>query len=122
MFEQLDAKPGTVALRLGENLTKADIEQIYVLVTAAFEAHPRLNYYVDATAYEGSTLEARAEDLKGHLTHLGWLSRFDRVAMVTDNGLLRAAAGLFDLMTPVMQVKAFPSEEAAAALSWCESG
>jgi hypothetical protein len=77
---------------------------------------------VDATAYEGSALEARIEDLKGHLTHLGWLSRFDRVAMVTDNGLLRAAAGLFDLMTPVMQVKAFRSDEAAAALSWCESG
>lgn len=122
MFEQLDAQPGTIALRLGETLTKADIEQIYVLVTAAFETHPRLNYFVDTTAYRGSALDARIEDLKGHLTHLGWLSRFDRVALVTDNGLFRVAAGLFDMMTPVMQVKAFSPVETAAALRWCESG
>lgn len=122
MYERLDSKPGTFALKLGESLTKADIEQLYVQVAAAFEAHPRLNYFVDATAYVGSDLEARMEDLKGHLTHLGWLSRFDRVALVTDNGFLRAAAGLADLMTPVMKVKAFPSAEATQALDWCENG
>ena len=45
-----------------------------------------------------------------------------RVAVVTDNALLNGAVRLLDLLTPMMDVRAFGAGDAEAGLKWCESG
>ena len=122
MLERIETAPGTIGIRLGETLTVAEIDQLYADVRAALEAHERLNYFVDATRYSRIGLEAGLHSLKMRLAHLDWFHRFARVAVVTDNALLKGAVTLLDLLTPMMDVRAFGAGDAEAGLKWCESG
>jgi hypothetical protein len=122
MLERIETAPGTIGIRLGETLTVAEIDQLYADVRAALEAHERLNYFVDATRYSRIGLEAGLHSLKMRLAHLDWYHRFRRVAVVSDSAMIRGAVAMFDLLTPLMEVKAFGSDDPAAAQAWCEAG
>jgi hypothetical protein len=118
MYEILPSADRLFAVRLGETLTADEIEALYEAVGKRFESQPRLNYYVDATAYRHIGPEAFVEGVKQRLAHLGWLSRFDRVAIVTDSPLIRTVANVFDVLTPSMAVRVFEPDKAAEALAW----
>lgn len=120
MYEILPSGPRLFAVRLGETLSAGDIESLYEAVGQRFETEPRLNYYVDATAYRHIGADAFVEGVKQRLAHLNWLSRFDRVAIVTDSALIRTVAGVFDVLTPTMAVRVFEPDKAEAALAWAE--
>ncbi len=118
MYEILPSDSRLFAVRLGETLTADDIEAIYEAVGKRFETEPRLNYYVDATAYRHLGAQAFVEGVKQRLAHLNWLSRFDRVAIVSDSPIIRTVAGVFDVLTPSMAVRVFDPDKAEAALAW----
>ncbi|MCG2841881.1 STAS/SEC14 domain-containing protein [Sandaracinobacter sp. RS1-74] len=121
MYERIEAPSHVVAVKLGETLTAEEIERLYREVGEALEkltAHDRLSYYVDASSWSHVGLEAMLEGLKQRFLHLGWLSRFDRVGLVTDNAVLRGTISLFDAITPHMSLKSFTPDEAEAGLKW----
>jgi hypothetical protein len=121
MFETIPAKDDVVAIRLGETLTKEEIDRLYADVQAKFGVHEKLSYYCDATAFQHLAPDAVLEGLRQRMMHLGWLSRFDRVAVVTDSAAIRTWIAVMDALTPVMQVKAFQPADAAAGLAWVQA-
>ncbi len=122
MYQRIETSGPLVALRLGESLTADEINQLYAEVGDALERHARISYYVDATGWSHIGLEAGLEGLKQRLAHLGWLTRFDRVVIVSDNPLIKGMVGLFDLLTPHMQMKCFAAADADAGLDWAKAG
>jgi hypothetical protein len=120
MYETIPAKDDVVAIRLGDTLTKDEIDRLYTDVQAKFTAHEKLSYYCDATAFQHLAPDAVLEGLRQRMMHLGWLSKFDRVAVVTDSAAIRTWIAVMDALTPVMQVKAFQPADAAAGLQWVQ--
>lgn len=120
MYETIAARDDVVAIRLGETLTKDEIDRLYAEVEAKFGAHEKLCYFCDATAFQHLAPDAVLEGLRQRMMHLGWLSRFDRVAVVTDSAAIRTWIAVMDALTPVMQVKAFRPAEADAGLAWAQ--
>ena len=120
MYERIETQPGTIGIRLGETLSVDEINSLYAEAADALKSHDKLNYYVDARAWSHTGLEAGLHSLKMRLAHLDWFHRFARVAVVTDNALLNGAVTLLDLLTPMMDVRAFGAGDAEAGLRWCE--
>lgn len=121
MYEMIPAKDDVVAIRLGETLTKDEIDRLYADVEAKFGAHEKLSYFCDASGFQHLAPDAVLEGLRQRMMHLGWLSKFNRVAVVTDSAAIRTWIAVMDALTPVMQVKAFPPADAAAGLAWAQA-
>ena len=122
MYERLETAPGTIGIRLGQTLTVEEIDLLYADVAVVLEGRERINYFVDASAYAHIGLEAGLYSLKKRLAHLDWFHRFERVAVVTDSAMMKGAVQLFDLFTPMMDVRAYEPGDSALALGWCEGG
>ncbi|TPE63299.1 STAS/SEC14 domain-containing protein [Sandaracinobacter neustonicus] len=122
MYERIETSPGTIGIRLGETLTIDEINQLYADAAEALTSHERLNYFVDARAWSHAGLQAGLHSLKMRLAHLDWFHRFERVAVVTDSVLLGGSVKLLDLLTPMMDVRAFSPADVEAGLRWCEGG
>ena len=122
MYERIEAPSGVVAVKLGETLTAAEIAQLYTDVGLALGKHERLHYYVDASDWSRLEFDAVLAGGQQRLLHLGWLSRFDRVAIVTPSAFVGGVAGLFGAVAPGMQLRCFAPDEAVAALSWVKDG
>lgn len=122
MYERIETQGPLVAVRLGDTLTAAEIEQLYAEVGEALGRHEKLSYFVDASNWSHMGLEAGVEGLKQRLTHLGWLTRFDRVAIVTDSLFIKGTVGLLDAVTPHMAMKCFAPAESDAGLRWAADG
>ena len=122
MYERLKSADGTLAVKLGETLTAEEVDALYEQAAAALEGRERLNYYVDATQWGLLAPDVALHALKQRLMLLGWYNRFRRVAVVTDNPVLRSMVTAMDWVTPVMDVRSFAPAEAAEGLRWCENG
>lgn len=122
MYERIDAPSGVMAVKLGETLSAEDITSLYADVEAALRQQQRLHYYADASAWSHLDFEAMFEGLRQRLLHLGWLSRFDRVGIVTDSPFVQGATTLFGAVAPGMQLRCFAPAEAEAAFSWVKDG
>jgi hypothetical protein len=121
MYETIPARDDVVAIRLGATLTGPEIDRLYADVEARFAVHAKLGYYCDATAFQHIAPDAVLEGLRQRMMHLGWLARFERVAVVTESAAIRTWIAVMDALTPVMQVRAFAPAEAAAGLDWVQA-
>ncbi len=122
MYERMTSSDDTLAVRLGETLTAAEIDELYAEAARALEGRDRLNYFVDATRWSHLAPDVALHALKQRVLHLGWYNRFRRVAVVTDSQALKAMVTAMDWVTPVMDVQAFAPADADEALRWCQGG
>ncbi|MBI1204074.1 MAG: STAS/SEC14 domain-containing protein [Rhodopseudomonas sp.] len=97
-------------------VTKADYEGVLIpAVTKALETYDKLDlYYEIAADFEGFDPGAMWADAKVGLAHL---SRWRKIAVVTDVDWIGHAVAMFGFMMPA-EVKVFPLAEAAKARAW----
>jgi hypothetical protein len=120
MIEQLPALPDNVVAFVGRGkVTRADYNEVLVpAVEKALARHNRVRlYYEIAADFSGIEPGAMWEDFK---VGMEYLTRWERVAVVTDVEWIRHTIQLFGFMIPGT-VKLFPTSEAAQARSWITS-
>ena len=120
MIEQLSTFPDNVlAFVCRGQVTRADYDT--VLVPAVEKALAKLTrvrlYYEIATDFTGIDPGAMWEDFKVGMEHL---TRWERIAVVTDVEWIRHTFRLFGFLMPGT-VKLFSTSEAARARSWITS-
>jgi hypothetical protein len=117
MIEKLTGFPGNVvAFACHGEVTRRDYEAVLVpAVEAALKAHQKVRlYYKTDTDFSGIEPGAMWEDFKIGLMHL---SRWERIAVVTDVDWIKATVRAFGFVMPGT-VKVFPLAEAVAAHDW----
>ena len=117
MIEILGGFPdNVVAFSASGRVTRRDYEETLVpRVEAALQHHDRIRcYYELGGGFTGFDPGAMWVDLK---VGIGHLSRWERVAVVTDIDWIRHAATAFRFLMPG-QVRVFATAEAEAARGW----
>jgi SpoIIAA-like len=120
MIEQLSTFPDNVlGFVCRGSVTRADYDTVLVpAVEKALAKHARVRiYYEIATDFTGIDPGAMWEDFKVGMEHL---TRWERIAVVTDVEWIRHTFRLFGFLMPGT-VKLFSTSEAARARSWITS-
>ncbi len=117
MIEILHDFPASVvAVRCSGRVSKSDYETVLIpAVKTALDQHPKMRVYYETTD-DFSGLEAGAiwEDFKVGVAHL---TRWERVAVVTDVEWIKQAMRLFGFMMPG-EIRSFSRSEATQARAW----
>ena len=117
MIEHLSNFPDDVlAFVCKGRVTKADYDSVLVpAVVKALEKQKRVRlYYETAADFSGIDPGAMWEDFKVGMEHL---TRWERVAVVTDVEWIKQTIRLFSFLMPGV-MKSFPTSEAAQAREW----
>jgi hypothetical protein len=117
MIEPLTNFPdNVVAFACKGRVTKADYDSILVpAVVKALEKHRKVRLYYETPAdFAGIDPSAVWEDFKVGMQHL---TRWERVAVVTDVEWIKHATMLFGFLMPAA-MKTFPTSQAAQARTW----
>jgi hypothetical protein len=117
MIEFLEGFPdGTVAFAAKGHVTKEDYEKTVIpRLKDAFARHGKIRcYYELGGSFSGIDSAAAWEDFK---LGVGHLSRWERVAVVTDVEWIRFAMNAFRFLVPA-DIRLFGTGEVAAAKSW----
>ena len=117
MIEILGGFPeNVIALSATGRVTRQDYETVLVpKAQAALARHDKIRcYYELGAGFSGFEGAAVWEDFKLGVEHL---TRWERVAVVTDVEWIRLAVNLFRFLVPG-GVKVFPTAQAAEARRW----
>lgn len=117
MIDPLPGFPDNVlAFACRGRVTRADYETVLVpAVERALARQGRVRlYYAIGGDFAGFDAGAVWEDFKVGMEHL---TRWERVAVVTDVAWIRHAVQLFSFLMPA-KVKVFPAAEADQARTW----
>ncbi len=115
IFELKTFGADTVGFLCSGRVTKRDYKTVLLpAVQAALAAHPRIRVYYETTGEFSLDAGAVWEDLKLGIEHV---TRYERLAVVSDVGWLRHAVRTFSFLMPG-RVRLFPGAQAALARAW----
>jgi hypothetical protein len=116
MIEVLpDFPDGVVAMRCAGQVTRQDYEQVVIpTLEPALQQHRKLRMYCQVDSLSGMSPGAMWDDAR---VGLGALTRWERVAVVTDIDWIGKATKLFAFLMP-LAVRLFPLADAEKAREW----
>jgi SpoIIAA-like len=117
MIRLLTGFPDNVlAVACGGQVTRKDYEDVLIPAAAlALERHPKVRVYYEITSeFAGIDVGAVWEDFR---IGMGHLSRWERIAVVTDVGWIGQAVNAFRFLMPGA-VRVFPVSEVDEARRW----
>jgi hypothetical protein len=116
MIEALPNFPeGVVALRCAGQIARQDYERVVIpTLEAAVQRHTKLRMYCQVDSLSGMSPGAMWDDVKVGVEHL---TRWERVAVVTDIDWIGKATKLYAFLMP-FEVRVFPLAEAEKARAW----
>lgn len=111
-----DFSDNIVALACKRHVTKRDYETVLIpRVEEALKQHKKVRlYYQIGSDFTGIAPGAVWEDFKVGMEHL---SRWERIAIVTDVDWIRHTMKVFGFLIPG-ELKVFPSSETSQARDW----
>jgi hypothetical protein len=117
VIERLSNFPdNVVAIRCKGRVTKADYDSVLVpAVESALKKRDKIRIYYEITPdFSGFDPGAMFEDFK---VGMGHITRWERIALVTDVEWIKHMMQLFSLITPG-ETKVFPTSQADEARAW----
>jgi hypothetical protein len=118
MIGWVAAPDDVLALRCAGQMSRAEVEEVFRIARERLERHGEIGIWVDATGFEGFTLDGLAQELRELPAGFGLRDRVRRKAVVTDSALMTAWVGLLGTFGQRPEYRALPSAEAEAALQW----
>lgn len=118
MHEILASPDDTVAVRLSHKITGEAIDAVMDRLEAAMAAHDKVHVFVETESIDGIELSSLPSYAARAWPLFGKLNRFGRVAVVADQGWVRAGARLESALLPFINYKTFEPAEREAALAW----
>ena len=118
MLEELDSVADVLAIRISHKITGADLDAIMDRLDALMETHAKVHVFVETHAIDGIELTSLPRYMSRALPLLGRLDKFGRVAVVADQGWVRAGSRLESAMLPNIKYRVYEPDERAEALAW----
>ncbi|HEY9544404.1 MAG TPA: STAS/SEC14 domain-containing protein [Solimonas sp.] len=116
MIENIPFNDDNIAgFRIDGRLTAEAYDGIRDVVDAKLARHQKLRIYVEIANDTRISAEAFFKDLKFALRR--W-DRFEREAVVTDQGWVQNVASIAGKLMPGIEVKTFATADTAAAKAW----
>jgi len=119
-LEVLPSPADIVAVRIEGKLEHEALQRVIDMVEHSIASHDKTHMYVEAVGFSGLEVQHMLEYLRRGLPLLGKLKRFGRIAIVTDQAWLRAAARIESALLPNISYETFGLSERAQALAWVE--
>ena len=118
MLEELDSVDDVLAVRISHKITGADLDAIMDRLDVLMANHPKVHVFVETHGIDGIELTGLPRYAARSLPLLGKLDKFGRVAVVADQGWVRAGSRLESAMLPNIKYRVYEPDERAEALAW----
>ncbi len=109
------AEDGVLGLAISGTMQPKDYETLNILLDTQVEAHGKAKLYLEIIDWEGINFRSLFEDFK---TSLRYYAKIERMAVIGDQSWLKAATKISDLLTPGLEMQAFPTTDRKRAIGW----
>ena len=118
MMELLDAPDDVIALRISHKITGDMLDAIMDRLDRAMASHDKVHVFVETHAIDGIELAGLPSYFARALPLFGKLSRFGRVAVVSDQAWIRAGTRIESAILPFISYRTFEPDERESAYAW----
>ena len=118
MLEELDSVDDVLAIRVSHKITGTNLEAIMDRLDALMANHQKVHVFVETHQIDGIELTSLPRYMSRALPLFGKLDRFGRVAVVADQGWVRAGSRLESAIVPNIKYRVFEPDERAEAFAW----
>jgi hypothetical protein len=118
MLEELDSIDDVLAIRLSHKITGVDLDAIMDRLDALLASRDKIHVFVETHQIDGIELTSLPRYMSRALPLLGKLDKFGRVAVVADQGWVRAGSRLESAMLPNIRYRVYQPDERTEALAW----
>lgn len=118
MHAMIDAPSDVIALRVSGKIRGSDLDAIMDRLDAAMATHDKVHVLVETQGIEGIELNGLPSYMQRAMPLFGKLDRFGRVAVVADQGWIRAGTRLESALLPSIRYRVYMPDERDEALAW----
>lgn len=119
-IEILPSAADVIALRIRGRLDHDEMERMIDMIERSISEHDKTHFFVEAIDFAGFEFWSLGDYAGRAWPILGKLGRFGRIAIVSDQAWLRAAARLESALLPKISYEIYDSSEREHALAWVE--
>jgi hypothetical protein len=119
-LEMLPSAEDVIAFRIEGKLEHEALEHLLEIVERSISSREKTHMFVEAVGFSGLEVKHLLEYLRRGLPLLGKLKRFGRIAVVSDQAWLRAAARMESALLPNISYETFEPSDRERALAWVE--
>ncbi len=120
MLAFIETADDTIALRISDTITGADLDAVMDRLDAAMARHDKVHVFAETHAIDGFELAGLPAYMARATPLLGKLNRFGRMAIVADQTWVRVGARVESAILPFISYKVFTPDQRDEALAWVE--
>ena len=118
MIEILDSPDDVIAVRVSHKITGDALNTIMNRLEEIMAEHDKIHVFVETQAVDGIELSSLPTYCARALPLFGKLRRFGRVAVVADQGWIRAGTRIESAMLPFISYRTFLPDQREEAFAW----
>jgi hypothetical protein len=118
MLEIIPTADDVIGLTISHKIGGAELEIVIDRLDAAMARHDKVHVFVETRSIDGIEIAGLGAYTKRALPLFGKLDRFGRVAVVADQGWIRAATKIESALLPRIGYRVFEPEDREEAFSW----
>jgi len=122
MLDMIDSADDVIALKVSDRISGSELDAIMDRLDGAMARHDKVHVFVETQAIDGIEIAGLGAYMKRALPLFGKLDRFGRVAVVADQGWIRAATKIESALLPHISYRVFESDARDEALAWVVGG
>lgn len=122
MLDMIDSADDVIALKISDKISGRELDAIMDRLDAVMARHDKVHVFVETRSIDGIEIAGLASYAARALPLFGKLDRFGRVAVVADQGWIRAATKIESAMLPHVSYRVFEPEERGEAFAWVTGG
>lgn len=122
MLEFIDSTDDAIALKISGAINGQDLDAIMDRLDATMERHDKVHIFVETKGISSLELASLPHYFSRAMPLFGKLSRFGRVAVVSDQSWIRIGTRIESALLPFINYRVFEPGERDDALAWVLTG
>ena len=118
MMDILDSADDVIAVKVSDKISGEELDTIMNRLDDAMARHDKVHIFVETHSIDGIEVSGLGSYAMRALPLLGKLDRFGRVAVVADQGWIRAATKIESALLPHISYRVFEPEGRDEAFAW----
>ncbi|MHB0776441.1 SpoIIAA family protein [Halomonas sp. WWR20] len=110
--------PHVVAMRVSGKFSESELEQAIDSIEKKKRDESRISVYAEIDTMNAMSIAAILKDMGYGLSQLRQLSRFYRIAVITDRSWIKHMVEWENRLLTAMDVRVFPTTQKDAAADW----